>query len=61
VWKLDRSCDCLRHGIGDVVEFQVEENLGACVRELLYRSRTLGGEELTAHFEQPNCSAKLPH
>jgi hypothetical protein len=42
------------------VEFQVEENLGACVGELLYCSRTFGCEELTTDFEQPNCSAKLP-
>jgi hypothetical protein len=42
------------------VEFQVEENLDACVRELLYGSRTFGCEELTADFEESNCSAKFP-
>jgi hypothetical protein len=42
------------------VEFQVEENLGTSVRELLYCSRTFGSEELTTDFEESNCSAKFP-
>jgi hypothetical protein len=41
------------------VEFQVEENLGACVRELLYCSRTFGCKELATDFEQSNCTEKL--
>jgi hypothetical protein len=58
--KLDRFRNGLCHGIGDVVKFQVQENLGAGVRELTYGSRTLGCEELAANFEEPNGSAKLP-
>jgi hypothetical protein len=59
--KPGRARNGLGHSIRDVVEFQVEENPGACVRELLYRSRTFGCEQLTTDFEEPNCSVELPH
>ena len=60
-----RQLDCSRHGfchcIGDVVEFQIEENLGAGVRELLDCPRTFRSKELAAYFEQPDRPAKPLH
>jgi hypothetical protein len=50
--EFDRGADSFRHRVWDVVEFQIEENLGASVRELFNCPRTLGCEELTAYLEE---------
>jgi hypothetical protein len=50
--EFDRGTDSFRHRVWDVMKFQIEENLGAGVRELFNCSRTLGGEELTAYLEE---------
>jgi hypothetical protein len=50
-----------RHGIWYVVKFQIEENLGAGVREHLNRPRTFGSKELATDFEEPDRSAKTSH
>jgi len=42
------------------VEFQIEENVGARVRELLNGSRTFGSKKLATDFEEADRSAKLP-
>jgi hypothetical protein len=41
------------------VEFQIQENIGARVRELLNSSRTFGSEKLATDFEEADRSAKL--
>ena len=58
--KLDSRRHGFRHGIWDVVEFQVEKNPCASVRELLNCPRTLGSKELAADFKEPDCPAKFP-
>jgi hypothetical protein len=40
------------------VEFQIQENVGARVRELLNGSRTFGSKKLATDFEEANRSAK---
>lgn len=57
--EFDGRRDGFCHGIWDVVEFQIEENLGASVRELFDRSRTLGCEELATYLEKPDCPVKF--
>ena len=57
--KLHGRRNGLCHGIGDVVKFQIEENLRAGVRELLNSSRTFGSKELATDFEEPDRSAKF--
>jgi hypothetical protein len=53
-----RGCaDGSRHGVWDVVEFQVEEDFKAKARELLNGSRAFGGKELAADFEKAGCPA----
>jgi hypothetical protein len=42
------------------VEFQIEENIRAGVRELLNCPRTFGSEELAADFKESDCPAKFP-
>jgi hypothetical protein len=41
------------------VEFQIEEDVRAGVRELFNCPRTFGGKELASDFEKPDCPAKL--
>jgi hypothetical protein len=41
------------------VEFQIEKDVRADVRELLNCSRTLGSKQLATDFEEPDCPAKL--
>jgi hypothetical protein len=48
------------HGIWDIVEFQVEENFGACGCEHSNRARAFGREELASDFEQVGDTLKPP-
>ena len=41
------------HRVGDIVEFEIEEDPKAKARELLNDSRALGCEELAADLESP--------
>jgi hypothetical protein len=41
------------------VEFKIQENIGAGVRELPNRSRTFGSKKLATDFEQADRSAKF--
>lgn len=41
------------------MEFKIQENIGAAVRELLNGSRTFGSKELAPDFEEADRSAKL--
>jgi hypothetical protein len=41
------------------VEFQIEKNIRAGVRELLDCSRTFGSEELATDLKEPDCPAKF--
>lgn len=60
MWQLDSRRHGFCYGIRDVVEFQIEENIRAGVRELLNCPRTLGSEELAADFKESDCPAKFP-
>jgi len=57
-----RQFDGSRHGfchcIWDIVEFEIEEDLCAGVREHLNCPRTLGSKELTPNFEEADYPAK---
>ena len=55
----DRGRDRFCHSIWDVVKFQIEENLGANIRELLNCPRTIGCEQLTPYLEEPNCPSEF--
>jgi len=57
--KLHRDGDSLSHRIRNVMEFQIEENIGAGARELLNGSRTFGSKKLATDFEESDRSAKL--
>jgi hypothetical protein len=46
------GADGSRHGVWDVVEFQIEEDFKTKARKLLNGSRAFGGKELAAHFEK---------
>jgi hypothetical protein len=61
VRQFDSSRHSFGHGIWYVVKFQIEENLGAGVREHLNRPRTFGRKELATDFEEPDRSAKTSH
>ena len=41
------------------MEFQIQENIGAAVRELFNGSRTFGSKELATDLEEADRSAKL--
>jgi hypothetical protein len=41
------------------VEFKIQENIGAGVRELLDGPRTFGSKKLATDFEETDRSAKL--
>jgi hypothetical protein len=57
--KPHRNGDSFSHRIGNVVEFKIEENIGARVRELLNGSRTFGSKKLATDFEEADRFAKL--
>jgi hypothetical protein len=59
VRQLDGRCYRFCHGIWDVVEFQIEKNIRAGVRELLDCLRTFGSKELATDFKEPDCPAKF--
>jgi len=42
------------------VEFKIQENIGAAVRELFNGSRTFGSKKLATNFEKADRSAQLP-
>jgi hypothetical protein len=42
------------------VEFQVEDDVEAQIRESCNRSRTLRRKELASDFEHPGCFAQFP-
>jgi hypothetical protein len=42
------------------VKFQIQENIGTGVRELLNGSRTFRSKKLATDFEESDRSAKLP-
>jgi hypothetical protein len=52
----DSTCD----GVWDVVELQIEEDIGAETREPLYGLRALGCEELFADLKKASYAAKSP-
>ncbi|HTP44022.1 MAG TPA: hypothetical protein VMJ13_05630, partial [Candidatus Acidoferrum sp.] len=51
--QLGSGCDRSGYGVGDVVEFEVEEDIKTKARELLDSARAFGGEKLAADFEHP--------
>ena len=48
------------HGVGDVVELQVQEDPKAKTGQLLYGSWTFGRKQLTADLKQARSAPELP-
>jgi hypothetical protein len=48
------------HRVGNVVKFQIQEDVKTQVRELPNGSRALRGKELAPDLEHPGCTAEFP-
>jgi hypothetical protein len=58
--QLGRGGDGACNGVGNVVEFQVEEDIKTKARERLNSARAFGSEKLAANFEHPRGASELP-
>jgi hypothetical protein len=57
--KLRCSSHRSRHRVGDVEQFQIQEDLKTEARELSNSARAFGGEELAPDLDQAGNPAKL--
>jgi hypothetical protein len=58
--QLRRGGNCPCDSVGNVVEFQIEENVKAEARELFNRPRAFGRKELQPNLKQARRTAKPP-
>jgi hypothetical protein len=58
--QLRRGSHRVSNSIGNVVEFQVEENAEPQARELLNGSRTFGGKKLAPDLERARNPSQFP-
>jgi hypothetical protein len=58
--KVGGGSDGSGNGVGDIVEFQIEENFGASCCELLNCAGAFGCEELASNFEEVGDTLKPP-